>query len=124
MKIVGFGFFYLALATALGAFGTHSLKKILTTEFLTIFQTGHDYQTVAAFALIGLGLAQGLWPLTRLRKPAIVLAAGSVVFSGSLYALALSGIKVWGAVTPIGGVLMIGSLLATTWQLTRPQVQD
>lgn len=90
---------------------------------MAVFHTGHQYQTMAAFALIAVGLAQGVWPTTRFRTLAWILTGGSLIFSGSLYALALSGIKMLGAITPIGGVLMIGSLLACSWQLIRPQLK-
>jgi uncharacterized membrane protein YgdD (TMEM256/DUF423 family) len=95
-----FGF----LAVALGAFAAHGLKSILNEEFLTIFQTGVSYQFYHTLALgVTLALAQNSdspW----LKRAACFFSVGIVVFSGSLYTLALTQIRVLGAITPIGGL--------------------
>ena len=88
-------------AVALGAFGAHALKSVLSADNLAIFETGVRYQMYHGLGL----LALGAYPQQR-RGP-IWLLAGTVIFSGSLYALALSDVKVLGAVTPIGGVLQL-----------------
>ncbi|EYB68375.1 hypothetical protein DEIPH_ctg025orf0261 [Deinococcus phoenicis] len=90
-----------ALGIALGAFGAHALKNRLDPAMLANFETGVRYQMYAALALLVLGTQ----PAQR-RAPALLLA-GAVIFSGSLYILALSGQRWLGAVTPIGGVLLI-----------------
>lgn len=96
-----------ALGVALGAFATHALKDSLTPQLLANFETGVRYQMYAALALLALGTR----PEQR-RAPALLLG-GAVVFSGTLYILALSGLTWLGAVTPIGGVLLIvGFVLA------------
>lgn len=111
MKALGFGFVYLALAIAIGAFGTHALRDQLSANRLTVFQTGQTYQVVFALALISLGSLRLVQPTLNSRTPFGLVLAGSVVFSGSLYCLALSGVRIWGAITPIGGVLAILGLL-------------
>ncbi len=90
------------LGVALGAFGTHSLTGVLAPERLGTFQTGIRYQMYHALSL----LAIGALPL-RTYRPALLLFVGSVIFSGSLYVLALSGVTWLGAVAPIGGVLQL-----------------
>lgn len=90
---------------ALGAFGAHALKARLTPEHLDIYRTAVFYQLVHAVALLAMaGLRE------RLRAPSLtaaLLAAGVVIFSGSLYALALTGVRGWGAVTPLGGLALL-----------------
>lgn len=94
-----------AIGVALGAFGAHGLKAIVTPDRLAVFETAVRYQMYAALALIALGAVGG-----QRRSPWLILA-GAVVFSGSLYALTLSGIGWLGAITPIGGVLMIAGFV-------------
>ena len=90
------------LGVALGAFGTHSLAGVLEPERLATFQTGIRYQMYHALGL----LAVGALPL-RTHRPALLLFVGSVIFSGSLYILALSGVSWLGAVAPVGGALQL-----------------
>ena len=92
---------------ALGAFGAHALKASLSAAMLEVFETGVRYQMYHGLGLLALAA------LPAQRRAPIWLLAGTVIFSGSLYALSLSGIKVLGAITPIGGVLMlVGWVLA------------
>jgi uncharacterized membrane protein YgdD (TMEM256/DUF423 family) len=98
---------------ALGAFGAHALKASLSAEMLMVYRTGVDYQfvhTLALMMIIVLALkfpAVGLWKLSG-----VFFLVGIIIFSGSLYTLALSGIKVIGAITPIGGLcFLIGWML-------------
>lgn len=95
------------LGVALGAFAAHGLKSRLDTSMLTVFQTGVTYQMYHALALLLVGtlLMQRAQPLWNWAGWAFMV--GIVVFSGSLYALALSGIRTWGAVTPIGGLAFL-----------------
>lgn len=93
-----------AIGVALGAFGAHALADRLTPDLLAIFETGVRYQMYAALAMLALG-AVGQ------RRAPLLLLGGAVVFSGSLYLLALSGVRWLGAITPIGGVLMIIGLV-------------
>lgn len=111
MKVVAGSLAYLALAIVLGAFVAHSLKSRLDEPALAVFHTGQTYQVTSALGLAVMGFCQALWPKVNLKAPTLLLFLGSLVFSGSLYALAMSGVRSWGAVTPIGGVLVIVSLL-------------
>jgi uncharacterized membrane protein YgdD (TMEM256/DUF423 family) len=94
-----------ALGVGLGAFGAHALEARLDPGLLATFETGVRYQMYAALALLFLGTQP-----TQRRAP-LLLLAGAVIFSGSLYALALSGVRWLGAVTPLGGLLMIAGFV-------------
>ncbi|TGU85723.1 DUF423 domain-containing protein, partial [Mesorhizobium sp. M00.F.Ca.ET.186.01.1.1] len=96
------------LSVALGAFGAHALKEKLDEYSLGIFHTGVTYQTTHALALVLVALLLKWYPdSSGLVWAGWCFAAGTVIFSGSLYALAMTGIKVLGAITPIGGVLFL-----------------
>ncbi|HEX8194506.1 MAG TPA: DUF423 domain-containing protein [Allosphingosinicella sp.] len=90
------------LGVALGAFGAHGLKATLGPAELGWWQTAVQYQMWHALALVALGLS----PL-RARAAAWLFALGILFFAGSLYLMALTGLRALGAVTPIGGLLMI-----------------
>ena len=95
---------------ALGAFGAHALRARLAPEQLEIYRTGVLYQLVHAAALLGLAAAA-----ERVGRPRVVaglFAAGVLVFSGSLYLLAVTGERRLGAITPLGGVAFILGWLA------------
>ncbi len=89
-----------AIAVAAGAFGAHELRTRIAPEMLAVFETGARYQMYHALALVMLGLstAPGSHRLTRW-----CFGVGTLLFSGSLYMLALTGERWWGAVTPLGG---------------------
>jgi uncharacterized membrane protein YgdD (TMEM256/DUF423 family) len=99
-------------AVALGAFGAHALKGSLSAEALGWWQTGVQYQMWHGLALLALAAVGD----ARLKPPAILLAAGAMVFSGSLYAMALTGVHWLGAVTPVGGLLMIAGWALLCYQ--------
>jgi len=105
-----------ALGVALGAFGAHGLKTTLSAESLGWWQTGVQYQMWHALALVALGLAGR----TEMRLPARLLGAGALVFSGSLYLMALTGARWLGPVTPAGGLLMIAGWALLAWRAARP----
>ncbi|PNY82368.1 DUF423 domain-containing protein [Deinococcus koreensis] len=94
-----------ALAVALGAFGAHALRARLSPDMLANFETGARYLMYAALALIALGSQ-----VSRARGP-LCLLTGALIFCGSLLILALTGRTWLGAVTPIGGALMIGGFV-------------
>ena len=107
-------------AVALGAFGAHALKARLAPDLQAIWQTAVQYH---AWHSLGL-LAVGLYSMHRPDASGIGLAgwlfvAGIVLFSGSLYALALSGVRGLGAITPIGGVAFLAGWLAFAWSAWR-----
>lgn len=89
----------------LGAFGTHALRSRITPDLLEIYRTGVLYQMLHAVALVAFaGVIDRVW---RPRLVAGLFAGGVVIFSGSLYILAISGVRIWGAVTPLGGAALI-----------------
>ena len=103
------------LAVAAGAFGAHSLRARLGAEMLDVFQTGVTYQMYHALALIGVGIL--LARFSSVGSPWLTVSgwlflAGSILFSGSLYLLALSGTPWLGAITPLGGVAFLVGWLA------------
>ncbi|BCG58430.1 DUF423 domain-containing protein [Paenibacillus sp. URB8-2] len=100
------------LAVAVGAFGAHILRASLDERALAVYETGVQYHMMHALGLLIVGLAAGQWGESgRLRWSGGLLLAGIVLFSGSLYALSISGIKVLGAITPLGGVCFIAGWL-------------
>jgi uncharacterized membrane protein YgdD (TMEM256/DUF423 family) len=99
-----------ATGCALGAFGAHALRARLDPGMLEIYRTGVLYQMFHALALLAVA---ALGPrLGRPRLTASLFAAGIVIFSGSLYTLAISGVRTWGAVTPLGGLCFIAAWLS------------
>jgi uncharacterized membrane protein YgdD (TMEM256/DUF423 family) len=103
-----FGF----LGVALGAFAAHSLKATIDAESLAVFQTGVHYQTIHALAILVVAIMIQLNPgRPRLVLSGYLFAAGTVLFSGSLYALSLSGVKWLGAITPLGGSCLLAGWL-------------
>jgi uncharacterized membrane protein YgdD (TMEM256/DUF423 family) len=99
------------IAVAAGAFGAHALRARLSPELLTVFETGARYQMYHAFGLMAVAWAITRWPGPLLTWAGWLFAAGTVLFSGSLYALALSGTRWLGAVTPLGGVAFLAGWL-------------
>ena len=107
-------------AVGLGAFGAHALKTRLAPDMQAIWQTAVQYHAWHALGL----LALGLFTMQRPDAPGASLAAwlfvaGIALFSGSLYALALSGVRGLGAVTPFGGVAFLAGWLAFAWAAWR-----
>ncbi|HUN92258.1 MAG TPA: DUF423 domain-containing protein [Burkholderiaceae bacterium] len=96
-----------ALAVAAGAFGAHALKAQLPAETLSIFETAARYQMFHALALLASAWAVARWPGRRSSAAGSCFIGGVVLFSGSLYLLSLTGIRGFGAVTPIGGLLWV-----------------
>jgi uncharacterized membrane protein YgdD (TMEM256/DUF423 family) len=97
----------------LGAFGAHALRARISAEMLEVYRTAVLYHLLHAVALLGVaGLGSGL------RRPMLTLAlfgCGVLIFSGSLYALAITGVRAWGAVTPLGGVALIAGWLSVVF---------
>lgn len=95
------------LAVALGAFGAHGLRSRLSPEMLAVFETGVRYHMYHALAIIATALVLGRMSGWLVSAAGWCFAAGIVLFSGSLYALALTGVTILGAITPIGGVAFL-----------------
>ncbi len=104
-----------AIGVAAGAFGAHALRGKLPPDLLAVFETGARYQLYHAFGLVAAAWAAARWPGPAVAWAGGLLVAGTVLFSGSLYALALSGVRALGAVTPIGGLAAIAGWLALAW---------
>ena len=96
-----------ALGVALGAFGAHGLKARVSADMVAIWETGARYHVFHALCLLATGWASERWPGAFTNGAGWLFLAGIVVFSGSLYALALTGVRALGAITPIGGLCFI-----------------
>ena len=98
------------LAVAFGAFGAHALKNILTDHYAAVWETAVQYQMFHALGLIVIGILMSkslIGPTPLLSRAGILMFIGVLLFSGSLYVLATTQIKILGAITPIGGVLFL-----------------
>ena len=109
----------LALATACGAFGAHLLKSHLAPERLELWDTAVRYQFLQALGLVAVGLTLRGLDTPLLRLAAALIAAGVVLFSGSLYALAFSAPRRLGLLTPLGGLAWIGAWLLYAFAVWR-----
>ena len=102
------------LGVALGAFGAHSLEDRLTPDRLETFEIAVRYQLFHAVALLGLaGLAP--WNARAVALAGRLMSLGVLIFAGSLYALVFTGIGLWGAVTPIGGLCFLAGWGTLAW---------
>jgi uncharacterized membrane protein YgdD (TMEM256/DUF423 family) len=111
----GFG----GLGVAAGAFGAHALKAVLSPEMLAVYETAARYQMYHALALLAVGLVLQRHPANASHWVGWLFVAGIVLFSGSLYLLAFTGMKWLGAMTPLGGVAFMlgwGLLGWTVWR--------
>ena len=102
-----------------GAFGAHALRARLSPVLLQVFETAVRYQLVHALALVVTALALERGGSRPLAAACALFVAGTVCFSGSLYALALTGAPAWGMVTPVGGVCLLGGWVALAAGLAR-----
>lgn len=107
------------LGVAVGAFGAHGLKNRLSPEMLAVFDTGVRYHLIHALAMFAAAWAASRWPSSGTTAAGWFFLAGIILFSGSLYALALTGIRVFGAITPLGGVAFIIGWAALAWAAWR-----
>lgn len=95
------------LAVALGAFGAHALRQRLSTEMLSIFETGVRYQFYHALALLAVAWLSERHPGNLVQASGWAFTLGIVIFSGSLYLLSATGVRWLGAITPIGGLAFL-----------------
>jgi uncharacterized membrane protein YgdD (TMEM256/DUF423 family) len=95
------------VAVAAGAFGAHALRARLSPDLLGVFETAARYQMYHALALMAVAWAVARWPGALPQWAGWLFIVGTVLFSGSLYALALSGVRWLGAITPLGGLAFL-----------------
>ena len=112
---IGISAINLALAVMLGAFGAHGLKKIASTEQLAWWQTATDYFFYHALGLLALAILSKVIPQLPIKASFLLMQVGIVFFCGSLYVMALGLPRILGAITPIGGALMIAGWLILAW---------
>lgn len=103
------------IAVAAGAFGAHALRARLAPDLLAVFETGSRYQMYHALGLFAVAMAATRWPLATVRTAGWLFIAGTLLFSGSLYALALTGMRSLGSVTPVGGLCFLAGWLALAY---------
>jgi uncharacterized membrane protein YgdD (TMEM256/DUF423 family) len=116
---VALGALSAGLAVAAGAFGAHLLRGRFTPEALVTFETGARYHMYHALGLLAVAWAAARWPGGAVTAAGWLFVAGTVVFSGSLYLLALTGHRWLGAVTPLGGLAFLLGWLALAWAALR-----
>jgi uncharacterized membrane protein YgdD (TMEM256/DUF423 family) len=114
-RVLAAGAVLAALGVALGAFGAHGLRSAMDADALRWWETAVQYQMWHAIGLIALGTA----PLQNLDRPAALLGAGALIFSGTLYLMALTGARWLGMITPVGGALMIAGWTWVVWCVWR-----
>ncbi|HWP23649.1 MAG TPA: DUF423 domain-containing protein [Candidatus Binatia bacterium] len=107
------------LAVALGAFAAHALKLRLSQDMLNIFETAARYQMYHALGLLAVAWASARWPESGAPLAGWSFIFGIIVFSGSLYLLALTGIRWLGAITPVGGVAFLIGWAILIWSAAR-----
>jgi uncharacterized membrane protein YgdD (TMEM256/DUF423 family) len=103
------------IAVALGAFAAHGLKTRLDAAMLATFETGVRYHMYHALALLAVGWAATRWPGAAVNASGWLFFAGTVLFSGSLYALSLTGVRWLGAITPFGGLAFLAGWACLAW---------
>jgi uncharacterized membrane protein YgdD (TMEM256/DUF423 family) len=109
----------MALAVGIGAFGAHGLKSHLSEEMIQVYKTGVEYHFYHALGLLLIGVLSLSISSGWLNWSAFMLTAGIILFSGSLYVMAITGIKWLGAITPLGGLSFIAGwilLLIAVWK--------
>ena len=111
----GLGAVSAGVAVALGAFAAHGLRSRISPEALATFETGARYQMYHALALLAVAWAATRWPGGAVSAAGWLFVAGTVLFSGSLYLLAVTGVRALGAITPFGGLAFILGWLALVW---------
>lgn len=118
-KFITLGCISAAVGVAAGAFGAHGLKNLLIPEMLAIYETAVRYQMYHAFGLIVVGFVEAQFRNAKIRLAGWSFVAGTILFSGSLYALTLTNMRWLGAVTPIGGVAFIAGWLLLAFSFLR-----
>ena len=97
------------LGVVAGAMGVHALRDTLDARALSTFETGVRFQMYHALALLAVGLLAGRWKTGLVKLSGVLFTVGIVLFSGSLYILAITGIGVFGAIAPLGGLSLMAA---------------
>ncbi len=97
------------LGVVAGAMGVHALRDTLDARALSTFETGVRFQMYHALALLAVGMLAGRWKTGFVKLSGVLFTAGVVLFSGSLYILAITGIGIFGAVAPLGGLSLMAA---------------
>lgn len=118
-RVMALSALLIAIGTVVGALGSHALVDVLTPRQLTSLGTAVDYQLFNALGLLVVGLLMRALPAARLRLIAWGLLLGIVFFSGGIYLMLAGAPRFLGYVTPVGGLLLIGSWLALAMELWR-----
>ncbi len=116
---IGIGALLAGLSVALGAFGSHGLRDTLSPEDLATFEMGARYQMYHALALLAVAWAYARWEAPLVQVAGWLFVIGILIFSGSLYALVLTGQRWLGAVTPLGGVALLAAWVVLAWSAFR-----
>ena len=103
------------LAVAAGAFGAHALRARIQPDLLAVFETGVRYQMYHALALLAVAWVSNRWGAPQAVWAGWLFVCGTVLFSGSLYLLSLTGVRWLGAITPFGGVAFLAGWIALVW---------
>lgn len=117
-------FFFIAgsisafLGVALGAFAAHGLKTKLSPEMFDIFEVGGRYHMYHALALLAVAWASSRWPVGSVTAAGWLFLIGTIIFSGSLYLLSLTGLRWLGAITPIGGLAFLIGWILLAWGIS------
>ena len=109
------GSVFALVGVAAGAFGAHAMRGVIAPDLAAVFETGVRYQLVHALALLAAAGAAARWPGRAPTAAGALFVAGIVLFSGSLYLLALTGVRMLGAVAPFGGVAFIAGWACLAW---------
>jgi uncharacterized membrane protein YgdD (TMEM256/DUF423 family) len=104
-----------ALAVAAGAFGAHALKDRLSPDLASTYELAVRYQMYHALALLAVGVVLARFPGWAVQVAGWLFLAGTLIFSGTLYLLVLTGTRWLGAITPIGGTALLLGWLALAW---------
>jgi uncharacterized membrane protein YgdD (TMEM256/DUF423 family) len=107
------------MGVAAGAFGAHMLKNRLSAEMLSVFEVGVRYQMYHAFALFAVAWAQSKRPSSLVTAGGWFFVIGTILFSGSLYLLSVSGVRWFGAITPLGGLTFLAGWVLIAWAAWR-----
>jgi uncharacterized membrane protein YgdD (TMEM256/DUF423 family) len=109
-----------AISVAAGAFGAHALRARVEPRLLEVFETAARYQMYHALALMAVAWVAGRWPGTLSTASGWLFVAGTLLFSGSLYAMTFTGVRALGAITPIGGVCFIAGWVCLALAVRAP----